>query len=180
MARGRSIAVLAAAGLVAIFTLHATLAGQSAPQPNQDTLTALLSEVRSLRIAMEQMASAGPRVQLAMGRLQLQEQRVNTLARRADSIRDQIASARNELANFQEHSARMQHLLEQNTAPPEERSAIELQFKETKQRISRSTTEIQRLQVEEADASTEVANEQARWVEINQRLEELERALARR
>jgi hypothetical protein len=37
-----------------------------------DVLGALLTEVRGLRQAMEQMASAGPRAQLALGRLQLQ------------------------------------------------------------------------------------------------------------
>jgi DNA helicase-2/ATP-dependent DNA helicase PcrA len=40
--------------------------------------------------------------------------------------------------------------------------------------------EIQRLQTEEAAAASQVASEQARWAEINQRLEELDRALTRR
>lgn len=47
------------------------LARQTSQQP--DVLNALLVEVRGLRAAMEELASAGPRVQLSMGRLQLQE-----------------------------------------------------------------------------------------------------------
>src|SRR5262245_51683946 len=44
---------------------------QTAPAP--EVLTALLTEVRGLRAALEEMASSGPRVQLTLGRLQLQE-----------------------------------------------------------------------------------------------------------
>jgi peptidoglycan hydrolase CwlO-like protein len=49
-----------------------------------------------------------------------------------------------------------------------------------KQQLARATAEIQRLQTEESEATAQVSSEQARWAEINQRLEELDRALARR
>ena len=42
-----------------------------------------------------------------------------------------------------------------------------------------SAAEVQRLQVEESEAAAQVSSEQARWAEINQRLEDLDRALAR-
>jgi hypothetical protein len=42
------------------------------------------------------------------------------------------------------------------------------------------TSEIQRLTAEEAMLANEVANEQSRWTDINQRLEELERSLGGR
>ena len=59
-----------------LVTVVATVAAQSGRSAEPDVLNALLAEVRGLRAAMEQMSSAGPRVQLALGRLQLQEQRV--------------------------------------------------------------------------------------------------------
>ena len=43
--------------------------------------------------------------------------------------------------------------------------------------MGRSSRELQRLTAEESTYATEVANEQARWTEFNQRLEDLERAL---
>ena len=61
--------------------------------PQADVLPALLVEVRGLRAAMEQMAAAGPRVQLALGRVQLQEQRINNLIRRLDEVRVTLAAA---------------------------------------------------------------------------------------
>ena len=40
--------------------------------------------------------------------------------------------------------------------------------------------QVQRLQVEESDIVQELASEQGRWNDINQRMEELERALTRK
>ena len=81
-------ALIAAAGMGASLVTRA----QSAPE-QPDVLPALLSEVRGLRAAMEQMAVAGPRVQLALGRLQLQEQRINTLGRRLETVKANQESA---------------------------------------------------------------------------------------
>ena len=78
----------------AVRTGATTLQSQPAQtSQREDVLPALLVEVRGLRAAMEQMASAGPRVQLALGRVQLQEQRVNTMIRRLESVHDAIAKA---------------------------------------------------------------------------------------
>ncbi len=46
-----------------------------------------------------------------------------------------------------------------------------------KQQLASRSAELQRVAAEEAAYATEVTTEQARWTEINQRLEELERAL---
>ena len=43
------------------------------------------------------MASAGPRVQLALGRLQLQEQRVNTMVRRLEEVKASLVQAQKHL-----------------------------------------------------------------------------------
>ena len=87
---------------VAIFVIlfaGVTMAGraqQTASPP--DILSALLIEVRGLRAALEQMATAGPRVQLALGRVQLQEQRIGNQIRRYDSVRAELFAAQTELA----------------------------------------------------------------------------------
>ena len=92
-----SVFILIAVGLGAGAALQGGLAAQ-APRAShgQDVLPALLVEVRGLRAAMEQMASSGPRVQLALGRLQLQEQRVNNLLRRLETVRASLAAAQRE------------------------------------------------------------------------------------
>jgi chromosome segregation ATPase len=165
---------------VAVLIVLATTAGGETPQqPNQDTLGALLVEVRGLRSAIEQMASVGPKIQLAMGRLQLQEQRINTLVRRADGLRDALTAAHKQAAELRDRFGNLQRALEDSTEPLH-RSNIEGQLPMIKQELARATAEIQRLQTEESEAAAQVSSEQARWAEINQRLEELDRALARR
>jgi chromosome segregation ATPase len=149
-------------------------------QGNSDVLTALLAEVRGLRAAMEQMASAGPRVQLAMGRLQLQEQRVNTALRKLDDLHSRRTDAEQELAQLRNQVARTQEMIDHAAIDSPERQAADMQLKMLKDATSVRTTDLQRLAAEEADASAAVAAEQGRWTDINQKLEELERALARR
>jgi hypothetical protein len=46
--------------------------------------------------------------------------------------------------------------------------------------LADSSTQLERLQNEEHSLGQEIAAEQGRWAEINQRLEELDRALSRR
>jgi chromosome segregation ATPase len=171
-----SMMLIAGGTLLAVFTFRPSIAGQT--EASQDTLGALLVEVRGLRAAMEQMASAGPRIQLAMGRLQLQEQRINTLVRRADGLHEAVAAAVKQAGALQDRLGNTQRELDANTEP-EHRLQLQAVFAMLKQEFARASAEVQRLQNEESDVAAQVASEQARRTDINQRLEELDRALAR-
>src|SRR5258705_11175560 len=87
-----------AAAVILVLAVAATLTGaavsarQSPPATNDEVLPALLAEVKGLRAAMEQIASAGPRVQLFVGRLQLQEARINAMARRLATVPESPAA----------------------------------------------------------------------------------------
>src|SRR6478672_11002828 len=94
------ILMLALVIVVGVATGHTSEAQRPAQQ--EDVLPALLVEVRGLRAAMEQMASAGPRVQLALGRVQLQEQRVNNLLRRLEESRTHLAEAQRNYDRLQQ------------------------------------------------------------------------------
>lgn len=142
-------------------------------------LPALLVEVRGLRAAMEQMASAGPRVQLALGRLQLQEQRLSMLLMKQDGARSSLAGMQQQLAQQQGRLADFEASDKENPDPNERRQAEQMIIV-IKREIATTASEIQRLTAEESSISADVASEQARWSELNQRLEELERALGQR
>ena len=173
-----SLLWMAGAALLTVFMFRPSVAGQTA-STHQDTLAALLVEVRGLRAAMEQMASVGPSIQLAMGRLQLQEQRISTLVRRADGVRDELVAAHKQTGELQDRLRNGQRELDANPEA-QRRSELQAWMADLKQQLARATAEIQRLQTEESEAAAQVSSEQARWAEINQRLEELDRALARR
>ncbi len=152
---------------------------QAQPQ-ERDVLPALLTEVRGLRAAMERMAAAGPRVQLAMGRLQLQEQRVNSSLRRLEAVRQSLAGAQREEQQARNQIAGMEEMVRTSTDPAQVRS-FEQELRGMKQvRHPELVAEVQRLQVEESSVAQEIGTEQSRWTDINQRLEELERSLGGR
>lgn len=146
---------------------------------NQDVLGALLVEVRGLRASMEQLASAGPRVQLAVARLQLQEQRLNTMLRRLDDVRDRLNGSETRLAEMQAQAPQFQES-GRVASDPEQRLAFERMQSEIKAQVSRLTREVQQHRAEFTELSAAVAAEQGRWVELNQRLEDLDRTLGRR
>ena len=147
---------------------------------NQQTLDALLVEVRGLRASMEQLASAGPRVQLVFGRLQLHEQRINGLVRRLETLRDKIRPTAQEDETLRGRLARFEAFVKDSSEPSEERKQIEAQIEPLRRTVARSAAHLQQLQADEASVLSEISIEQARWNEVNQRLEELDRSLTRR
>ena len=149
------------------------------PARGDDVLPALLAEVKGLRAAMEQMSSAGPRVQLFIGRLQLQETRMNGMIRRLDTVRDTLASARRELEGFK-NAQKMMEGHGEPQAPGEPKEDWGPILGGMKQQAEAAQANVDRLAAEEAQLTQDLTVEQARWIDINQRLDELERALAKR
>jgi hypothetical protein len=186
MRRGISVFVLIVAGLGVAAALQGGPAAQAAQAAQgQDILPALLVEVRGLRAAMEQMASSGPRVQLALGRLQLQEQRVNNLLRRLETVRASLAATQQEDDNTRQQLASTEEslksgLLLEGMPRAQAEQILHEQLGVLKISSGRLATQLQRLQVEESGIVQELASEQGRWSDINQRMEELERALTRK
>lgn len=171
--------LLCAVGLLAIgFGVSMTAQGAKPQEP--DVLAALLTEVRGLRQAMEQMAAAGPRVQLALGRLQLQEQRVNTMIRRLETLRDAVAKAEKDVATTQGQLSTMENMFKSDTPPSaEDRNPLTAMVEALKKAVAAGNTDVQRLQAEEAQLQQQITAEQGRWGEINRALEDLERAFRR-
>jgi chromosome segregation ATPase len=152
------------------------VARQTRQEP--DVLNALLVEVRGLRAAIEQMASASARVQLAMGRLQLNEQRITTYMRRLDDIRDRRPAAELDVQKRQREASEFEESIRQMGASVSPSNAEYL--KRLKGELADASAYLVRLRTEEAQILRDIATEQDRWAEINRTLEELDRALSRR
>ena len=163
--------------LLALLVTGAAVSRGHAQEPS--ILPALLNEVKGLRAAMEHMAADGPRVQLALGRLQLQEQRLNTLVVRLDSVRQQLALSQRMVTNHQSQSGHLEAALRNNPGP-EQREDVERMMAMMKQEAAMAAADVQRLTAEEASLASDLASEQARWSDFNQRLEELERSMGKR
>ena len=167
---------LMTAGLVVLAGWSGTAAGQAPAGQDQDLVAALLVEVRGLREAIERMTAAGPRIQLALGRLQLQEQRVNTMLRRHDEVKAHIASTETQFGQMRDAQARLDEELRRLT-DPRERERLESEAGMLKSMLERLAAELARRQAEEIGVAQAVASEQSRWMDLNARLEALEREL---
>jgi chromosome segregation ATPase len=168
------------AALVVAAAIGGSIIGRAQQtQAQPDVLSALLTEVRGLRAAMEQMASAGPRVQLVLGRLQLQEQRIGNQVRRLDTVKAALGPAQRELDELGQRIKGVQQMIEDYPNSQGRRDA-EAELSHLKAEHARRRTEVERLSNEENLLVQDIAAEQARWTDFNQRLEDLERALSRR
>ena len=157
---------------------------QPAAQP-RDVLPELLTEVKGLRGALEQMASAGPRIQLFTSRLQLQETRINNLLRRLDTERDRIDEAKRDMTRLEAEQKQLEAVLtdQKASSKPEDREEAGMAtmlIGGVKAKIDSARAIVDRHLAEEAQLSADLAAEQGRWMDINKRLDELELLLARK
>jgi hypothetical protein len=180
---GTNMQRLAAALLIlvagGVLTRTLASAGQPATPKNDDVLAALLVEVKGLRAAMEQMASAGPRVQLFASRLQLQEARISGMVRRLDAVRDSLASAKQAHDRVGDEIKQFETALSSGAVGPD-REALEQMLPVRKREAAAMKSTLDRYLAEEGQLANDISIEQGRWTEINQRLDELERALSKR
>jgi hypothetical protein len=169
--------------VVTLMTLGAT--GRPLTAPTQqpvaapDTISALLVEVRGLRGALEQMATAGPRVQLALGRVQLQEQRILNQTRRLDEVSESLVDARRRLEPMTQRIKTLKEFVEMDPTP-EIRRGREQELADAKGEWARLNLDVQRLTAQETALAADLAAEQNRWTDFNRLLEDLERTLAAR
>jgi DNA repair ATPase RecN len=150
---------------------------QAAPSAEGDVLPALLTEVRGLRAAMEKMASAGPRVQLALGRVQLQEQRINNLIRRLDEMRAAVSAAQGDYDHMQDESRGIEAFIRNPAPDGPPVDQMKARFEGIGRQVAAALSKLQRATADEAAMAADLASEQARWTDLNQRMEALEATL---
>ena len=155
---------------------------QQAPPAPQPTCPALLAEVKGLRAAMEQMASAGPRVQLFTWRIQLQETRISNMIRRLDAVHDALGPLQQDLATSEGAQKRVEERLASGTLAEKGplRAEFTMELPVRKRQVVGLKERVSKLAAEEMQLTADLAIEQARWTDINARLDELERALSKR
>ena len=154
--------------------------GQTARPPaaarDADGIAALTAELRALRAELAETARTSLRLQLLTARIQAQEQRIIYLDRQrveAATRRSQVEQARNMIASQMRQFTGNE--LEKLSA--EDRRQFEFMIAQQKEQLGLQDRNLQQLQLDETDAANALAQEQARWDDFNNRLEELERSL---
>ena len=148
----------------------------AAAQTQEDTLQTLLKEVHALRVAMERSNQIAPKVQIALARMQLQEERVRNANR-------QLQDARDKIADFQIKTSRLNDGMKQletkqtQTVDPKERQQLDFEMAQYKAAVAEHAAEEQQFRTKEAEASSLLLSEQAKWNEVNDLLTSIERVL---
>lgn len=177
MTRRHTLGTVAAVLVMTGGAFAARGSAQAAQASGTDVLPALLQEVKGLRAAMEQMATSSAHAQLLVGRLQLQESRMNGMIRRLDTVRDDLAKAEREYAQISGALKTLEGDSSPSDMPENDRDTA---VGGLKQQVQYVKAEVDRLRAEETQLTSDLNAEQARWIDINQRLDELERSLGKK
>jgi hypothetical protein len=162
--------VLVAALVVGIAGLVSAQGTRSAAPGGED---ALLAEVRALRAELAQAAAVSIRAQLLVARLQVQEQRVAGLGRQLLELDGQIAPIAQEVQELTSQLGR----LSAASMPAEQQEELAGIRAELKRRITDLQQREQQMRAQQLDVSNAVSAEQGRWIDFNNRLDEIERGL---
>jgi len=146
--------------------------GQTAENP---TLSALMSEVHELRLAVERSTLLGARTQIMIQRVQMQEGSVARASKTLEDARKDAARTQAERADM----ARIQKDLEAqlSRAPsPDVRREMENQIQSIKQRVADGSAEAE-AQRREAEAFSQAQSEQTRLTQLQGEMSQMEAAL---
>jgi chromosome segregation ATPase len=171
MLKPRVVAVLSL--MLVTVIAGAALRAQAPPRSDGPALDALLAEVKALRADFNQVARISLGSQLAAVRLQLQEQRIASVAGQLADLRKRIDDRLSERTNWQTQMKQTEDAL--RTVPVGDlQQQMEQHLSFLKQNITRLGGEEQSLRLQETELASQMASDQAVWIQINSRLGELE------
>lgn len=148
---------------------------QTAAEP--DTLKSLLVEVHQLRQDIEGMTVASQRVQIALYSLQMQEGAVSRSSQKLDAVRDKCAAAERNRQNITADIQKFERIAVSGTASEPELKQARITAADLRTNLETQTAEAQACQAREAEAARQLRNDQARFTELQDRIQRLDKAL---
>lgn len=165
---------ISAAALFAFVLTGTPVFGESAS--SDPSIPSLLSEVRSLREDLRAAIVTAQRTQIVLYRLQVQETAVRRATQKLEEIREQLTQLEDSKKSM---AANVQQLEEQasGTQDAGAHKMFETQAASLKSMLDRWGAEIPKLQAKEAEALSQVQNEQGRYSELQDALEKIDKGL---
>jgi hypothetical protein len=152
---------------------------QSGGAGGTDTLSALLVEVRALRVAMERAATTTPEIQLLAARLSVQNERLARATRQADDARQELEQILSQSAALTARGGALEEIVARQTDPARQRDMKQEQAA-VKMQLDEHAGQELRLRAREAELANLAAAEQTQWTELNRRIDQLEQDLGAR
>lgn len=145
-------------------------------ESDRQTLPTLLSEVRQLRLAIERSTLLGTRMQIALQRIQMQETRAARVSQDLDRLRREVAELQMAHSSAVARFKNEEEMLAQ-IANPVDRKASEAGLQRFKLELEAMATREQQARAREAELGIQAQNEQGRLTELNDKVNQMERAL---
>jgi chromosome segregation ATPase len=149
---------------------------QSQQADNGQTMQALLSEVRQLRLAIQRSNLNAYHAQVTFERVRMQQQRVDRLNEKLSEVREQIAKIKMEQTQLPEQARAAEGRLSQETDPARRRSLEDMQ-KGLKYEIERLSQMEAHGRETESQLNGQLQIEQAKLSELNDSLDALQKEL---
>ena len=143
---------------------------------NEQTMQALLNEVRQLRLAIQKSNLSAYHAQVIIERMRSQRQQVDRLTDRLRETRDRMASMKMGQTEIQYELKKMEDHLSQQTDVGVIRD-VEEQIDRFKNRLGAQAQEEARLRENESQLVAQLQIEQSRLSEFNDQLDALQREL---
>jgi chromosome segregation ATPase len=172
--RARNVAL--AALLVVAAIAVAALSGQTQRQPA--ALDDVVGEIRALRADLRQAMGATTRMQLLTARLSLEEQRIAVLANQRVNVAMKLGDATRQRADAEAQLERYEAMGRTTLPAQVTREELEGMINNAKGPLLQLRDSERQLRAEETQLADEIANEQNRWRDFNNRLDDLERSMA--
>ena len=153
----------------------AGLSGQA--QRGPATLDDVVNEIRGLRADLKKSTAATTQAQLLTVRLQLQEQRLAVLSNQRNDVTVRLSAASRLRTDIEGQIRGFEDMAGRNESVGIPRAELNAMLEERKRAYAAQRDAEQQLRAQESQLSTEIVNEQNRWQDFNNRLDELERSL---
>jgi predicted nucleic acid-binding Zn-ribbon protein len=162
--------------LVSLLMCFCFAARAQAPGSDTQTLQTLLAEVRQLRIALERSTQIAPRIQIAVERLKLQQEHVARVSRQLEDVQRELDHRRAEHPKMLQRLQAMDNAVSQTTNPQEQKD-LNYRVSEFKLETELAEKSLQQFQAREGELASQLQSEQSKLTELNDRLNQMERAL---
>ena len=161
--------------LSASFGLH-SVAAQTKPTDDKETIQMLLNEVRLLRRTLQRTGLNAYRGQIVLERIKAQNDQVLRLTRALAETRNEIEGIEGTIPRMTDQAKLMETMAEKEL-DANKRAQFEFESKERKADVERYKQRLERQRDAETQLSAQLAAEQNKLTELEGRLDALERGI---
>ena len=161
--------------LFLMLVIRTSPAVAQASPPDSQMAQTLITEIRALRLDLQNTAATIQRVQIVMYRLQAQAALVDKAEQRLDQSRGQCKLAQDQQKLT---ATQIEQLRKQNANNAADQKAVEQAISQLQAGMETWAGQAQQCQIDQVDAETQFRAEQAKMTALEDQLVQLDRVLA--